>query len=99
MWKIAAAGMTALFVSASPLAYAQSFPGETRDRLNAAEWKALTDLRIDLVKGALQLTPDQAKYWPAVEEAIRTRAKDRQARIEKIAETVGKRADDSPMEV
>jgi hypothetical protein len=67
--------------------------------LTAAEWKALTDLRIDLVKGALQLTPDQTKYWAAVEDAIRTKAKDRQARIEKIAETVGKRADESPMEI
>jgi len=99
MWKIAAAGVTALFVTASPLAYAQSSSAETRDRLTAAEWKALTDLRIDLVKGALQLTPDQTKYWAAVEDAIRTRAKDRQARIEKIAETVGKRADESPIEI
>jgi len=99
MWKIAAAGVTALFVTASPCAYAQSSYAETPDRLTAAEWKALTDLRIDLVKGALQLTPDQTKYWAAVEDAIRTRAKDRQARLEKIAETVGKRADDSPMEI
>ena len=97
MWKIAAAGVTARFVSASPFAYAQSYPAETRDRLTAAEWKTLTDLRIDLVKGALQLTPDQTKYWAAVEDAIRTRAKNRQARIENIAETVGKRAGESPM--
>ena len=100
MWrKIAAAGVTALFVTASPVAYAQSSSADTRERLSASEWNALTDMRIDLVKSALQLTPDQAKYWPAVEEAIRTRAKDRQARGAKIAETVGKRADDSPMEV
>jgi hypothetical protein len=59
----------------------------------------VTDLRIDLVKGALQLTPDQAKYWPAVEDAIRNRAKDRHARLEKIGETVGRRTDDSPMEI
>ena len=100
MWrKIAAAGVTALFVTASPVAYAQSSSADTRERLSASDWNTLTDMRIDLVKGALQLTPDQAKYWPAVEEAIRTRAKDRQARGAKIAETVGRRADDSPMEV
>jgi hypothetical protein len=29
----------------------------------------------------LQLTPDQAKYWPAVEEAIRNRAMGRQVRL------------------
>jgi LTXXQ motif family protein len=98
MWKIAAAGATALLVTASPLAYAESFSTATGERLSAADWKTVTDLRIDLVKGALQLTPDQAKYWPAVEEAIRNRAKDRQARREKIIETVGKRAEDGPME-
>jgi hypothetical protein len=98
MWKIAAAGATALLVTASPLACAESFSAATGERLSAADWKTVTDLRIDLVKGALQLTPDQAKYWPAVEEAIRNRAKDRQARLEKIIETVGKRADDGAME-
>jgi hypothetical protein len=99
MWKIAAAGLTALVVTASPAAYAQSSSVETRQRLSASDLNTLTDLRIDLVKGALHLTPDQAKHWPAVEEAIRTRAKDRQARIAKIAETVGMRAGDSPKEV
>jgi len=50
-------------------------------------------MRVDLVKAALQLTPDQEKYWPAVESAIRARAEDRKARLAKIGETVGKRAD------
>jgi hypothetical protein len=56
-------------------------------------------LRIDLVKAALQLTPDQQKYWPAVESAIRGRAEDRKGRLAKIAETVGKRVDENPVEV
>jgi hypothetical protein len=43
----------------------------------------------------LQLTPDQEKYWPAVEEAIRTRMKNRQARLERVAEL---RDSSSPME-
>jgi hypothetical protein len=30
----------------------------------AADWNALTDARIAVVKAALQLKPDQAKYWP-----------------------------------
>ena len=55
-------------------------------------------MRIDLVKAALQLTPDQEKYWPAVESAIRARAEDRKARLAKIAETVGKRADENSVE-
>jgi hypothetical protein len=56
-------------------------------------------MRIDLVKAALQLTPDQEKYWPAVESAIRARAEDRKARLAKIQETVGRRADESRVEV
>ncbi|MGB8530976.1 MAG: Spy/CpxP family protein refolding chaperone, partial [Pseudolabrys sp.] len=67
--------------------------------LNAADRSNLTDMRIDLVKAALQLTPDQEKLWPAVETAIRARAEDRKARLAKIAETVGKRADESSVEV
>ena len=51
------------------------------------------------VKGALQLTPEQQKYWPPVENAIRARAEDRRDRFAKIAETMGKRADESPAEV
>jgi FixJ family two-component response regulator len=46
----------------------------------------LTDMRVGVVKAALQMTPDQEKYWPADEEAIRARAKNRQARLERIAE-------------
>jgi zinc resistance-associated protein len=42
---------------------------------------ALIDARIGIVKAALQLTPEQAKYWPAVEEAIRSRAMGRQVRL------------------
>jgi hypothetical protein len=100
MVKIVAVGLTALFVGASPLAYAQSPSTDASERLSVVDWSKLTDLRIDLVKAALQLTPDQEKYWPAIEDAIRNRAKDRQARIAKLVETVGKRSDDSsPVEI
>lgn len=52
----------------------------------AADLNSMTDLRVNLVKAALQLTPDQEKYWPPLEEAIRARAKNRQARLERVAE-------------
>jgi hypothetical protein len=55
-------------------------------RPSAADLNSLTDMRVGIVKAALQLTPDQEKYWPAVEEAIRARAKNRQARLERVAE-------------
>ena|SRR5262245_35697676 len=94
MLKILAAGATALFLSASTLAYAQS-PSE---RLSEADLNALTDLRIDLVKSALQLTPEQTQYWPAIEDAIRTRAKNRQARLAQVAETVGRAGSEGTVE-
>jgi zinc resistance-associated protein len=86
MVKTVAAGLTALFVTASSLAYAQApsattTAGEENTRLSAADLNALTDARIGIVKAALQLTPEQAKYWPAVEEAIRNRAMGMQVRL------------------
>jgi hypothetical protein len=59
-----------------------------------ADLKSLTDARVAMVKAALQLTPDQEKYWPALEDAIRSRAKNRQARWERVAEL----RDGGPME-
>src|SRR3974390_1726404 len=94
MLKIVAVAVSALFVTASPLAYAQAPSEKETEHLSVADWSKLTDLRIDLVKAALQLTPDQTKYWSAIEEAIRGRAKDRQARLAKIEETMGKRSDE-----
>ncbi|HWL75286.1 MAG TPA: Spy/CpxP family protein refolding chaperone [Burkholderiaceae bacterium] len=98
MKNIVVVGATALFLAASPIAQAQT-PSATPERLNAADRNTLMDLRIDLAKAALQLTPDQEKYWPAVENAIRARAEDRKARVAKISETVGRRADQNPIEV
>ena len=98
--KIILLGTTALFLTASSIANAQSAqtsPAATPVR--AEDQKTLTDLRIDLVKAALQLTPAQEKLWPPVESAIRARAEDRKARIAKIQETVGRRADESRAEV
>ena len=97
MLKIVAAGLAALFITASPLAYAQaSYDGP---RLSAADLERLTDTRINIVKAALQLTPDQEKYWPAIEEAIRNRAKDRQARIAAAAARLNELRDRSVIEV
>jgi hypothetical protein len=102
MLKIVVAGTTALFLTASSIANAQSAQTSappSPERLNAADRNNLTEMRIDLTKAALQLTPEQEKLWPPVENAIRARAEDRKARIAKIQETVGRRADESRIEV
>ncbi|HEV3112010.1 MAG TPA: Spy/CpxP family protein refolding chaperone [Candidatus Binataceae bacterium] len=97
MLKIVAAGVTALFVTAAPLAYAEQ--AASQDRLTAADLEHLTDARIEIVKAALQLTPDQEKLWPPIEDAIRARAKDRQARIAMAVERVRELRDRSRIEV
>jgi len=67
MMKLVMLGTTALFLTASSIANAQSAQtsqtssSATPERLSAADQKTLTDLRIDLVKAALQLTPEQEK--------------------------------------
>ena len=85
MLKIIAVGVTALLVTASPLAHAQAPSAGVR--VPATDLVTFTDMQINLVKAALQLTPEQEKYWPAIEDAIRAAAQNRQARIA----AVGKR--------
>ena len=99
MIKIVVLGTTALFLAASPVAIAQTTSPATQERLSPAEQNQLTDMRIDLVKAALQLTPDQTKYWPPIENAIRARAEYRQARLSQIAETMAMRAGESSADV
>ena len=62
MLKTVAAGLSALFVTASSLAYAQAPSATTatggeqeNTKLSAADLNALTDARIGIVKAALQL--------------------------------------------
>ena len=88
MLKVVAAAVAALFVAVSAPAFAQG-PGASR--LTAKDWDAFTNTRINVIKAALQLTPDQEKYWPAIEKAIRARAEHRQARIANAAEAMAEK--------
>ena len=83
--KIAIAGAAALFIAGSHFAYAQQQEQE-QDRITAADTETLSDARVNIVKSTLQLTPDQEKLWPAVEDAMRARGKDRKTRIEDARE-------------
>jgi LTXXQ motif family protein len=96
MIRKAAVATIAALITASPLAYAEDKSSSTvgMTHPSAADLNSLTDARVAMIKAALQLTPDQEKYWPTVEEAIRTRSKNRQARWERLAEL----RDNSPME-
>ena len=99
MLKMVGTGVTVLLITASSLVYAQSPREREFERLNAADVATLADARVNIVKATLQLTPDQEKLWPAIEDAIRTRAKDRQARIAAVEQRVAELRGKSPVEV
>lgn len=86
--KAVALGLTALFVTASlpAIAQTQNRLAGAEERVSQADVNSLADLRITLIKSALQLTPEQEKLWPPVEDAIRARA---QNRVERVEATVG----------
>jgi len=96
MLKIVTVGLTALFVTASPFAYAQA-PSEG-ERLSAADLANLTDARINIIKAALNLTAEQEKYWPAIDAAIRNRAKDRQDSLATVGARLNEQSGRSPIE-
>jgi len=89
----------ALFVTACPPAYAQAPTTPAPQVSGTEDADSLTDVRINVVKSALQLTPDQEKFWPPIEDAIRNRAKNRQARIANAAARVNELRDRSPVEL
>jgi len=94
MMKTAAAAVTVLLVALSPAAHAQTTGTGQSDA--AIDSKTLTDVRIHVIKAALQLTPEQEKLWPAVEQAIRARAAARQERLDKIGDRVAQLQERGP---
>jgi hypothetical protein len=57
-----------------------------RWRPSAQDRSALTDARLAALKAGLRLTPEQEKSWPAVEQALRDLAQQREQRWEERRE-------------
>ena len=93
MLKFVVCVLIALVVSGSPSAYAQTTEVQNRPTLSPTDLKALTDARVALVKAALQLTPEQEKLWPALEEAIRARSMGRQQRLGALLNRLNQQSD------
>jgi zinc resistance-associated protein len=84
MWKSVVVATAALAIAGSSIVYAQQRYGEDGYRgggghrhhhLSAEDRAAYLDARIAALKAGLELTPDQAKNWPAFEQALREMAK------------------------
>jgi hypothetical protein len=97
MLKPVIAATAALAIAGTSLVYAQQRfgdhrfggPGaEQRHRPSAADMSAFTDARIAALKAGLELTPDQAKNWPAFEQAVRDAA---QLRVQRMQEREARR--------
>ena len=103
MVKIVIGLLAALFVSGFPFAYGQEYsspmPSQQAPMPSPTDFKVLTDARIGIVKAALQLTPEQEKLWPPVEEAVRARAQARYNRMVAVAGKVGQQREVDPVEL
>ena len=74
MWKAIVAATAALAITGTSLVYAQQ--GGRRDdvqrwRPSAEDLRAFGEARLAALKAGLTLTPEQARNWPAFEQAAR----------------------------
>lgn len=95
-FALSAIAASALSVTACPSTHAQA-PITPAPQVSGVS--DLADMRVEIVKAALQLTPDQEKFWPAVEDAIRARAKNRQNRIAEVAARLNEMRERTPLEL
>lgn len=92
MRKTVAIAATAFLMAMFPLAHAQDLPGQNSQRLSTTDLNTLTEARIGILKATLQLSPEQEKLWPPIENAIQSRARNRQARISERVAALGDRS-------
>jgi zinc resistance-associated protein len=86
MWKPVIVATTVLAIAGSSIVYAQQRSGESDGygdglrfehryhHLSPEDRAAFVDARIAALKAGLELTPDQAKNWPAFEQTLRDMA-------------------------
>jgi hypothetical protein len=93
MKKVLLAGVAALAIAGSSVAYAQHHRWfHDHVRMNPEDRAAFADARIAAVKAGLKLTPDQEKLWPPVETAVRDFVK---LRIDRANARMSAQKDDS----
>jgi len=87
--------VTAVLIGFAPLAHSQTRvldrPAADTPARSSQDLRRSTDLRVGIVKRALQLTPEQEKYWPPFEEALRARSEGMHKRLAVLREHVRQR--------
>jgi LTXXQ motif family protein len=96
MLKGAISLVTILFLAGSSLVYAQD---ASLPRRSQADVNVRIDMRLAIAKDALELTPDQAKYWPPVADAVRTGVQARYARIAAVEQRLSQQREVDPIEL
>jgi hypothetical protein len=98
MWQMVVSGIAACLLAAPQVAHAQHpYTAGPPELLSEADLQALTNRRIEVLKFALALTPDQEKYWPAVEEAIRARMMARHQRLANLTARLNTQQESNPI--
>src|SRR6202051_58706 len=93
MKKVLLAGVAALVIAGSTVAYAQHRQWfHHHERMNPEDRAAFADARIAAVHAGLKLSPDQEKLWPPVEAAVRDFAK---LRIDRANARMNAKPDDA----
>jgi hypothetical protein len=77
MWKGALVGAIALTTAVTPLAVAEPWeaPQKNQERVASHTRPILQESHITRLRAALNLTPEQQKYWAPVEAALRALAR------------------------
>jgi hypothetical protein len=93
MKKVFLAGVAALAIAGSTVAYAQNRQWfHEHMRMSPEDRAAFADAKIAAVHAGLKLTPDQEKLWPPVEAAVREFAK---LRIDRANARMNAKPDDA----
>src|SRR5690349_12734976 len=87
--KMLFAGLAALCIAIPSASHAQTPAAQAQagrgQLLGEAVSKELIERRLEILKVALSLTPEQQKLWPPVEDAIRSRLTARHQRLAALA--------------
>lgn len=91
--------LSAVFIFGATAAVQAEGAMGARPTVGEAAVKALAQRRIDILKTTLSLTPDQQKLFPAVEDAIRSRAATRHERVAKLIKRAQSEEDVNPIDL